>query len=198
MWLNISLKNRPQASNCVQAILSTNTNISNDIKAAFGWQSQRPELYRSNLENRSEWVNYGHYCTIIGHGSKKNGDIREWNFNLMGLTTHPGSFVFISIIIIGLCLFCIQSLKTLKQTAQEIRKVWFKKNPQVRESQGRAQLWSRWKSFTRAASPRRTSSSTGRSSTATPSRWIMSRTAFRSKEHATLIVPTTKTKKSTS
>ena len=45
----------------------------------------------------------------------------------MGLTTHPGSFVFISIIIIGLCLFCIQSLKTLKQTAQEIRKVWFKK-----------------------------------------------------------------------
>ena len=97
---------------------------------------------------------------------------------------------FISIIIIGLCLYYIQSLKTLKQTAQEIRKVWFKKNPQVRESQGRAQLWSRWKSFTRAASPRRTSSSTGRSSTATPSRWIMSRTAFRSKEHATLIVPT--------
>ena len=61
---------------------------------AFGWQSQRPELYRSNLENRSEWVNYGHDCAIIGHGSNKNGDIREWNFNLMGLTTHPGSFVF--------------------------------------------------------------------------------------------------------
>ena len=42
----------------------------------------------------------------------------------------------------------------------------------VRASLGRAPSWSRWRSSTRAASPPKTSSSTGPSSTATPSKWV--------------------------